>query len=219
VFNGSGGFVMKKVSMRSAAKLFFLIVLALSLTMASGCGGGSGTSADTQKSQTEEAKNSGQESGEADVSDGLASFQTKDIYSNDVNQDIFQDYKLTLVNVWGTFCGPCLEELPYLGELQKEYESKGVNIVGIVCDVQDENLEFIDEQISLAKQIVDSTGADYLHMVVSIDMIDPVMSKFDAIPASFFVDSNGSIISEFYIGARSKDEWKALIDENLSKIE
>jgi len=210
---------MKIISMRSTGKLFFLFVLVLSLVLTAGCTGNPGASADEQKSQTAEEKDSGQDTGETDASEGLTSFQTKDIFGNDVNQEIFQDYKMTLVNVWGTFCGPCLDEMPYLGELQKEYEPRGVNIAGIVCDVQDENFEILDDQIGLAREIVDSTGAGYLHMIVSIDMIDPVMSNFDAIPASFFVDSNGNIISEFYIGSRSKDDWKALIEENLSKIE
>jgi thiol-disulfide isomerase/thioredoxin len=148
---------------------------------------------------------------------GLTVFQTKDIYGNNVNQDIFNDYKLTLVNVWGTFCGPCLDEMPDLGKLQKEYEKKGVNIVGIVCDVQDENLEIIDEQMELARKIADSTGATYTHMIISNEMIDSVLNQFDSIPASFFVDSNGNIVSEYYIGSRSKEDWVDIIETNLEK--
>ncbi len=147
---------------------------------------------------------------------GLTSFETQDIYGEVKDQDIFQDYSLTLVNVWGTFCGPCLKEMPYLGELQKEYEPKGVNIAGIVVDVQNQDLEMITEQQELAKEIATTTGAEYTHLIVSEEIINSVLNQFDAIPASFFVDSDGNIVSEFYIGAKSKEDWVEIIEENIS---
>jgi thiol-disulfide isomerase/thioredoxin len=150
---------------------------------------------------------------------GLISFQTQDIYGAAVNQDIFSGYTLTMVNVWGTFCGPCLEEMPDLGELQKEYEPKGVNIVGIVVDVQDENMEIIEEQRKLAGEIASGTGADYPHLLVSEEMIDAVLNRFDAIPASFFVDSDGNIVSEFYIGGRDKEAWAEIIEAALETVQ
>jgi len=195
---------MKKLKAVRAAKLIIFLVLALSLIFTAGC--------------SPDKKASAGDQGESDpAAEGLAGFQTKDIYGNDVNQDIFKDYPLTLVNVWGTFCGPCLKELPYLGELREEYEPKGVNIVGIVVDAQDEEMQPIDEQLELARQIADETGANYTHMLVSTDMIDPVLNRFDAIPASFLVDSSGNIVSEFYIGSRSKEEWVDLIETNIEE--
>ena len=195
-------------------KRLIFIILTLSLLLITGCGT---TDKDQAGSKSENQTNlSGTENNTAS-SVGLVSFQTKDIYGEDKNQDIFKDYSLTLVNVWGTFCGPCLKEMPYLGELQKEYEPKGVNIVGIVIDVQDENLQVIDKQIDLAKEIVKSTGADYTHMIISEDLIDSVLNQFDAIPASFFVDSDGNIVSEFYVGSRSKEDWINIIEENMAK--
>jgi hypothetical protein len=106
--------------------------------------------------------------------------------------------------------------MPYLGELQDEYEPKGVNIVGIVVDVQDEEMEVNDDQIKLAMEIADTTGADYTHMIISFDMLQ-LMNQFDAIPASFFVDSGGNIVSEYYIGSRSKEDWVDVIETNLEK--
>ena len=192
-----------------------MIVLAMILT--AGCGAEkSDSSGDQDKTQTEDqVQDQGQTDEDSEIV-GLTSFKTKDIYGNDVNQDIFKDHKLTLVNVWGTFCGPCLEEMPYLGELQKEYEPKDVNIVGIVVDVQDEEMEVVEDQIKLAKEIADTTEADYTHMIVSFDMLQ-LMNQFDAIPASFFVDSSGNIVSEYYIGSRSKKDWVDIIETNLEK--
>jgi thiol-disulfide isomerase/thioredoxin len=195
----------------------FIVVLAMTLT--AGCGtDNSASSGEQDKTKTEDQvqdQDQAQTEGDSEIV-GLTNFKTKDIYGNDVNQDIFKDHKLTLVNVWGTFCGPCLDEMPYLGELQNEYEPKGVNIVGIVVDVQDEEMEVIEGQIKLAKEIADTTGADYTHMLVSFDMLQ-LMNQFDAIPASFLVDSSGNIVSEYYIGSRSKKDWVDIIETNLEK--
>jgi thiol-disulfide isomerase/thioredoxin len=192
-------------------------MIVLALTMTAGCGFGfqSWTGDKTEGQTEDQVQEEDQSDLDSDIIE-LTSFTTKDIYGNDVNQDIFKDHKLTLVNVWGTFCGPCLDEMPSLGELQDEYEPKGVNIVGIVVDVQNEDMEVNEDQIQLAKEITDATGAEYPHLIISFDMLQ-LMNQFDAIPASFFVDSDGNIVSEYYIGAREKADWVDIIETNLEK--
>ncbi len=217
-------------------KFTILFVLLLSLLLITGCGGSTPEEqADelvqnvgeeqtdessenvSEESVNESSENTGEEQVNDSISIGLTSFDTADLYGEEVNESIFQDYSLTLVNVWGTFCGPCLEEMPYLGEIHEEYEPQGVNVVGIVIDIQDEDLKVDEDQRELAKEIVQDTGAEYTHLVISEDMIDSVLSQFDAIPASFFVDSDGNIVSEFYIGSKSKEEWVDVIEENINK--
>ncbi len=186
------------------AKGAFLILLISALLLAGGC---------TAKEQELNKKTE-----DVKTSMGLTSFQTQDIYETEIDQSIFNDHTLTMINVWGTFCGPCLDEMPDLGELQKEYEQKGLNIVGIVVDVQDGNLEILADEISLAREIAETTGADYSHLIVSEEMIESVLYQFNSIPTSFFVDSDGNIVSEFYIGARDKTKWADIIEENLENL-
>lgn len=198
-------------------RLYFILLLALILM--AGCSAQSETQEDGTQIGDVPQDRQEQSNDYEPESIGLISFQTQDIYGTAVNQDIFSGYTLTLVNVWGTFCGPCLEEMPDLGELQKEYEPNGVNIVGIVVDVQDENMEIIEEQRKLAGEIASGTGADYPHLLVSEEMIDAVLNRFDAIPASFFVDSDGNIVSEFYIGGRDKEAWAEIIEATLETVQ
>ena len=68
----------------------------------------------------------------------FGTFSAKDLDGNEVTQEIFASNKLTMVNIWATFCGPCINEMPDLGELAAEYADKGVGIVGIPLDVTDE---------------------------------------------------------------------------------
>jgi len=184
---------------------FFLLLL-FGLVLFSGCGADSGGK-------------SGEGEGSSSDSADLTSFQTTDIYGEEKDQSIFEDYTLTMVNIWGTFCPPCLEEMPYLGEIQKEYEPKGVNLVGIVVDVQDMKLAPIEDQITLAKEIAEETGADYTHLLISEEILDSVVSRFDSIPVTFFVDSKGKIVSEIYVGGREKKDWVDIIEETLKNQE
>lgn len=146
---------------------------------------------------------------------GISSFNTTDIYGEVVTQEIFQDYELTMVNVWGTFCGPCIDEMPSLGEIQKEYQDKGVNIVGIVVDVQDGDLNINPKKIKLAIEIAEMTGADYIHMIVSPELLVAKIGEIDAIPASFFVDREGNFVGDTYVGARDKEAWIDIIEKTL----
>ncbi|MER6061886.1 TlpA family protein disulfide reductase [Streptomyces sp. CA-142005] len=43
------------------------------------------------------------------------------------------DYKgqVVVINVWGSWCGPCREEAQYFAKVSKQYEGKGVQFVGI----------------------------------------------------------------------------------------
>lgn len=198
---------MKQSSMHQLRRVSLILTLVLVLVATTACG--------SDQNGTDQNNTPGEEA----VSIGLTSFQTQDIYGVEQDQSLFRDYTLTLVNVWGTFCGPCLDEMPFLGELQNEYESQGVNIVGIVVDVQDENLEVQEDQIKLAQEIAEGTGADYPHLIISEEMMESVLSQFDAIPASFFVDSDGNIVSEYYIGSRAKEDWVDIIETNLKNRE
>lgn len=44
--------------------------------------------------------------------------------------------KLTLVHFWATWCGPCVQELPALDRLQKDYGGKGLKVVSLSEDAQ-----------------------------------------------------------------------------------
>ena len=67
------------------------------------------------------------------------SFSSVDMAGNAVTSDIFAKNKLTMVNIWGTFCPPCIREMPDLAKLNSANKSKGVEVVGIPIDIVDES--------------------------------------------------------------------------------
>lgn len=99
---------------------------------------------DTGASETKEKKQGGKES-----SGVFESFTAQDLDGNQVDETIFEDAELTMINVWGTFCTPCLEEMPDLAELNREYQEKGVQIIGICSDTINADKEL--DEASLRK--------------------------------------------------------------------
>ena len=72
-----------------------------------------------------------------------------------MTSDIFAEHTLILINIWGSFCGPCMEEMPDLEVLSKEFASKDVAFVGVLGDALDRNGEFDEDTVCL---LYTSTG-------------------------------------------------------------
>ena len=148
----------------------------------------------------------------------MSRFTATDLEGVEVDQSIFSDYKLTMVNVWATFCTPCINEMPDLGELAAEYSDQGVRIVGLVLDTLDSDGSISESQVETAKEIVDQTGADYLHLLPSPDLYH-ILSDITGVPTTFFVDSTGAQVGHAIVTAQSKDAWIETIDSMLAEVE
>lgn len=162
------------------------------------------------------------ESGEyaAPAKDGtLSSFTAYDLSGVAVDESIFADYKLTMINIWGTFCSPCLREMPELGKLSEEYADKGVQIVGIVADVlQQSDGSFSQDGVQTARDLVAQTGAGYLHLLGSYDLVKAKLGSVSGVPDTIFVDSRGNLVGLEYLGANSAEQWTKIIDETLAGV-
>lgn len=141
-------------------------------------------------------------------------FTTVDLDGNEVTQEIFGEKKLTMVNVWGTFCSPCIQEMPALGELAEEYK-EDMQILGIISDVIQMDEAVSDAALEEAKRIVEATKAEYTHLVTSQDLLEGFVSGISAVPTTFFVDQEGNIMGVGVSGARSKEKWQEIIEAFL----
>lgn len=184
--------------------------MALSMTLFTAC--------NKQETGTEETtaavSTTAADAGEAP---SFSDFSAVTLNGDLVTQEIFQDYDLTMINIWATSCGPCLREMPDLGELHEEYKDQGFQIVGIVMDVLNRDGSLSETQLDTAREIVEKTEADYLHLLPSADLIEAKLSQVSAVPETIFVDSEGNLVGESHMGAKSKEDWKGIIDEYLEK--
>lgn len=129
------------------------------------------------------------------------------------NSDKFANSKLTMINVWATYCNPCLAEMPDLGELAAEYNAADFQIVGVVSDVMaDDSVKNID----YAKQLITETKANYPHLLLNESLYMSFVGAVSAVPTTFFVRQDGSVVG-YLTGAMDKENWKTLIDDLLSK--
>lgn len=148
----------------------------------------------------------------------LSAFSAEDLDGNALDQSILEGHTLTMVNVWATFCTPCISEMPELGELAEEYADKGVQIVGLVSDVLDSDGSVSETQLDTAREIVSATSANYTHIVPSTDFYG-ILYQITSVPTTFFVDETGAQVGYAYLGARDKAEWSTIIDEMLAEVD
>lgn len=139
-------------------------------------------------------------------------FQTMDIMDGNVikSEEFYKEKALTLVNVWGTFCGPCKEEMPDLAKLYEDYKDK-VNFLGVVVDT---NVS-MDTNVEEAQQIIKDSGVNYKNIMPNPTTEDTLVN-ITAMPTTFFVNSDGKVLGGF-VGKADKDSLAATIDKLLEK--
>ena len=148
----------------------------------------------------------------------LNGLDTIDLNGNRVDESLLAGHKLTMVNVWATYYPPCQEEIAALGRLAREFESQGVQIIGLLSDVVGATFEPDPGVLSTAHEMLETAEANYVNLVPSKDIYIKIIGQITAIPTSFFVDETGMIIGRTYPGAYSYDEWKAYIQETLHQL-
>ncbi|MCI8989988.1 MAG: TlpA family protein disulfide reductase [Lawsonibacter sp.] len=137
-------------------------------------------------------------------------FEGMDLEGNTISEDVFLQSKLTMVNVWATYCGPCLNEMPGLGELAAEYDRAEFQIIGIVSDARE------GEDPSLVEELVQQTGADYPHLLANASIDQAFLAGVSGVPTTFFFDGEGAYLGGI-VGAADKSTWEELIHELLEE--
>lgn len=206
-------------------KYLILITCVISIALLGGCGKAAPEEKEQEnvRAEMEETSGEGQEADTdsaeqgdtADLADQSAGivFEAQDLEGNAVTESVFTQSRLTMVNVWATYCNPCLSEMPGLGELAGEYDAEQFQIIGIVSDVQ-EGAE--EEAVEYAVSLVSQTGADYMHLLLNESLFRSMLSGVSAVPTTFFVDENGEVL-DTVVGAMEKSAWKEKIDGLLEE--
>jgi thiol-disulfide isomerase/thioredoxin len=180
--------------------LIFLIVLTLSFA---GCG--------TDKVDQED----GQDDGTLEQKYGpvFESFSTTDIYGNPQDESMILNSRYTLVLIWSTTCNPCIEGMPKMEALYQEYKDIGINIMGIVVDIQDQNGDAVASTVADAVSIIETKGVTFTNTQIPAPIMTFLYDEIQYTPTAFFVDNTGTIVSELYIGEKEYDEWSEAIEE------
>lgn len=115
-----------------------------------------------------------------------------------------------MINLWGTWCGPCKREIPELESMNRELAEKNCQIIGIAKDADN------DEKVSLAKEILAERGVTYVNLIPFEGLSELLpQGKW---PTSYFVDENGSLIGEPIAGAYL-DRYREMFDQLLMEMD
>src|ERR1700741_4208042 len=118
--------------------------------------------------------------------------------------------KVMLVNLWATWCGPCRIETPELVKLHKEFQSRGVEMIGLSTEDPDASAESVAE-------FVKEYEVKYHIGWATRDVAIALMQGLTNIPQSFIIARDGLIVKRF-IGFRpdaTPQQIKEALEEAL----
>jgi len=120
--------------------------------------------------------------------------------------------KVLLVNLWATWCGPCRLETPELVKLHKEFQSRGVEMVGLSTEDPEASAESVSDFIR-------EYNVDYQIGWATREVAITLMQGRTSIPQSFVIARDGRIVKRF-IGFRpdlTPGQIKAALEEALAE--
>lgn len=113
--------------------------------------------------------------------------------------------KVTIVDFWASWCGPCRKENPNVVAIYKELHSKGLNIVGVS----------LDKEAAAWKEAIAKDGLTWTQVSNLKFWEEPIAAQYgvQSIPATFILDATGKVVAQDLRGP----ELRAKILELLAK--
>lgn len=131
---------------------------------------------------------SGEEKAAENTASEAPSFSLQTIEGETVTLESYKD-KVLLLNIWDTWCPPCIMEIPHFIEIYDEYEQEGFEILGVAVARDGKNA---------VEKFVEDHKINYPIAYASQELFQKY-GPIKGIPTSFLIDKKGKIV-ETYIG-------------------
>ncbi|MFM0006341.1 TlpA disulfide reductase family protein [Paraburkholderia dipogonis] len=92
-----------------------------------------------------------------------------------------------VVNFWASWCGPCVEEMPALSQLQRDYAKKGIQFVGLGVD-SEKNVQTFLQKVKVAYPV-------YVTGFGGADLARAFGNTAGGLPFTVVIDAKGNIRS------------------------
>lgn len=145
----------------------------------------------------------------ADIFETFPDFEGKDFDGNDVDQTLFAENDVTVLNFWFNGCSACVNEMPGLEKFNEKLREKGAEIVGVNVQIaQDE------EALEEAKEILSKQGVTYKNIYITGgDDAEKYVGNIFSFPTTILVDKSGKIIGSQIVGAIDGEKrMQAILD-------
>ena len=126
-------------------------------------------------------------------------FTLKDLDGRDIRLTDFRG-QVVMVNFWATWCPPCRAEIPDFIELQNQFGSKGLQIIGISLD---------DEGAAKVAPFASQNRINYT-MLVHGNGAATAYGGIEGIPTTFVLDRQGRVV-ERRAGVAPREHWQQVI--------
>ena len=124
----------------------------------------------------------------------------------------FKSGTVYLVEFWGTWCHPCVDNIPHLSELQKKYGSQGLVVIGVATHETKDRAFLMDWM---------KTNGDAMEYTVAYDSDQSMEKDWDTggsgdfrLPVCFLIDSSGKVV---FAGHPANKKLESLIEATVSK--
>ena len=119
---------------------------------------------------------------------------------------------MTVINLWATFCGPCIAEMPEIAEFRKTLP-ENVQLLTCCVDVAD------DGTLRSAQGILSEAGYDGITLLYPTGDLGKLSDDMMYVPTTIFVDSEGHLLGDAIIGGGNvKENYTARINEALTAM-
>lgn len=119
--------------------------------------------------------------------------------------------KVTIIDIWGTWCPPCRKEVPHFAELYRGYKDKGLEIIGINCNEGGSP----DEVKQKIKEFARQTEIPY-RCVLNDETTEKKIPGFQGYPTTLFLDRSGNV-RMMLVGYTPKVRLEAIVTTMLAE--
>lgn len=180
----------------------------MSLLCMSGC---SSETEETKKVEEGEVSSSQQETSKV-------TFETTEIDGTAYTDAMFGEYELTMVNVFATWCPPCIKEIPELQKLYETMKEQGVGVAGVVLDTVDAEGQPDQAALESAKLLKERAQVTYPFLMPDENNMNGRLNNIQSVPTTFFVDREGNMVGKVYQGSADLEAWTNVVEKELAAV-
>jgi len=118
--------------------------------------------------------------------------------------------KVTIIDFWAAWCGPCRRENPNVVKVYEKYHDKGLEIIGVSLDGNPKQKGAKDAWLDA----IEKDNLTWYHVSNLQYFNDPIAKQFkiNSIPATFIIDAEGTIVAKNLRGQALEDKIAELLN-------
>lgn len=140
----------------------------------------------------------------------MTSFSASTLSGGTFTQDDLADYDMTVINIWATTCGYCIEEMEGLEKLYEQLP-ENVNFISICADAA--------YNTDLAEEILRKKGATFETLIGNSSLDNAILQYITGTPTTVFADSKGNLVGSPIIGAPCIEDMDKAASIYLKEVE